>query len=353
MRVEPLEMRTMMAGGSNAFDLPVSSKHAAPPAVVEYGQRVSSQTTTGNSSQDSDSVSPRSLGLYDSTWGGEGFGRNVYWTGICAWSPAPNVVDMNRASVERVAKISKNGGNAVWTNQKIAPGTMTVLDYETPGLEDSTPTFAADRVRWFKAVAPEVTVGVYGYVMTNGLNLDNFARFNETDRAIFTRDVMARREVIDESDFIVFPAYLLGRASVDRDLAAFRNMANGFRELFPDKPIIPFVWGSYHTSWNPENDVLSDAVTAKYAQMLRESFDAVMVWGPRIDNNKLIDALYGPGGTEMPNGRPTNWANDLASTSDNSASQSKAKASGRSFTQSGPRNGRVLDLLRDDVLMKE
>ena len=49
-----------------------------------------------------------------------------------------------------------------------------------------------------------------------------------------------------------------------------------------------FAWGAYHTSWNPPGSVLEDDVTDRYIAAIRAVADGCIVWGPRIDNVKLL-----------------------------------------------------------------
>jgi hypothetical protein len=310
--IESLESRTLMANTSG-MDA-IAQHYSAPPAIVEY---VGLETSTATDTTTKQGEAQPQLGVFDSTWGGPKFGRSSYWTGTIAWHTSAGF-DTSRSRVEKIAKISRDGGPSIHNNIYIAPGSLTVLDFESPLLERKSPNYYADRLRWFKAFAPNVMVGTYG-IPLNPLNLDQQARNNASDKASFDNFVLARREVIEAVDFICMDVYLLGPNNVDRDLKAMKNTADNYRRLFPNKPIIPFVWGAYHTSWNPAGSVISQEVAQRYADTCRQSFDGVLVWGKRSDNETLIAELAKPGANTLPHGRVANWANDPAANDPNTS----------------------------------
>lgn len=312
--MESLETRQLMTNNGNMWDVDLHTHHEAPPAIVEFAQTSNPDSALPVNPTTDAATETRSISIYNSTWGGPSFGKEVYWARAAAWSAvgAPGGFDLSRTRVEQLARISRDGGRAINLPQDVKPGSMTVMDFEDPHLTNKSPTFIADRLRWFKQTAPDVKVGVFGLTIYPEVSSEDCAEMNANSKAYLTRKIMEYRAVYENSDFICYDVYMLHPKDVERDLKCHMEVAKVFRELFPNKPIIPFVWGAYHDTWNPPHSIISDEVMQRYVQSLARDDDAVMVWGEWEDNAKLVEYLQQPNARVMPVDRKANWANEAS-----------------------------------------
>jgi hypothetical protein len=254
------------------------------------------------------------LGIFGSLLKGEHFAaeRPALWNGLAPWSTGNHNVDLfGEDRARELARLARDGGKKYHNGEVVKPGSILVLDFESKLIEAMEPHRLLDVVLAAKDEAPEIKVGVFGYKLSLlDINLDAWAALTPETVTRFTESIETRRCVVDACDFFNGDVYLLGQKYVARDLEAYTNALNTIRETF-GKPIVPFVWGAYNTAWNPPGTLLSKATLYRYAKMLRESCDGVIVWGPKSDNEGLIQLMTQPRFTELPTTRQPTWASEL------------------------------------------
>jgi len=253
--------------------------------------------------------------------------RFAYANGKSVWTRVQDKVAITPECIETFAKIARDGGKAVWNNSPVIAGSPTIFDVEHPDLETLPPNEIAGYIHAFKAIAPDVPVGVYGYAgnpegVTPIGALEEMQSFGPDVEERFTRIYEYRRPAIEASDFVNFDTYLLsaGTKWITRDLESRRNQANALRKMFPGKPIIVWAWGRYHDAWQKPDDQsqnrLPKYVVNRYVKMLRETMDGVIVFenGSERDvgvNELLNAALSSPWRTILPIDRKPNWATEF------------------------------------------
>jgi hypothetical protein len=219
----------------------------------------------------------------------QGFQR-VWWTGSADLSGSAGF-DPSQATITKIALIAKNGGISPVTNQVIAPGTPVFLDFETDETESAN--WYQQRIKWFHQAAPNVKVGIWGLPL-GWAGLDEDIVASDTPDVISQIDDNLRAEApyLNNVNMITLSAYLLGPASVNTTLKWISVLAGEYHKMYPGKEVVCWMWGAYHTSWNPANDVASDAVTQEYIQTAMSNCDSMLVWGPDADNVKIKQMAY-------------------------------------------------------------
>lgn len=190
-----------------------------------------------------------------------------------------------------MAKIAEHGGIAPVTHQKITPGMRVFLDFEDD--ETESPSWYVQRLEWFHQAAPDVKVGIWG--MPFGMsNMDEVMVASDTPQAISQIDANLQTwaPVINQLDMITVSAYLLSTSTVSTTLKMISVLGGEYHKVFPGKQVVCWMWGAYHTNWNPPNDVESDSVTQQYIQTAMDNCDAMLVWGPDADNVKIEKMAY-------------------------------------------------------------
>lgn len=216
-----------------------------------------------------------------------------FWTNASVWTGTAGALDDSQARTEEIARKVASGGRERWRNEMVRANAFTLMDFEHNYFKGKPAAYIAQRLKWFKAVAPDAPVSTYGYdAGTNHLNYDLIL-----DSANYTKliaNIEANRPVVNEVSAVTIGIYLLGPTFVSRDLKAFANIVKAYREVYPDKPLVALAWGAYHVKWNAHNSVFSDDVMRQYVDMIRTHFDGVAVWGPPEDNVKLLKLLTDP-----------------------------------------------------------
>jgi len=215
------------------------------------------------------------------------------WMGNIQWQiSGSKTLDDSQARVEQLARHVRDGSREPWTNQQVEKNALTVLDYEGLHFESKTPEYLAQRIKWFKAIAPDAPVTTYGpWIGFGQFNLDVLSNPTAAQMSKIEADTVTYRPLVNELDAINVSVYMLGPGTVERDLAAYKTVASVLRTIYPDKPILAHAWGAYHTSWNKGNSLLSDSATRKYVDMFRSHFDGVGIWGSVQENQKLLTLL--------------------------------------------------------------
>ena len=225
--------------------------------------------------------------------------RFVYHNGISPWS-MDGTTSLTHGKVIAFAELARDGGNQFWNNTPMGPAKYCVFDVEHPALETMEPEKLADHIRLFKAIAPNVKVGVYGYAFGPPSNRDSsIVRFVEILRA--------RRAVYDMCDFINDDVYLMGPAWLARDLAYIRKMAVAYADVYPGKPWIPWVHGRYTSVEG--RPIINKTTCLQYAKVLRENCDGVLVWHSDVPDIPLHDVLRDRRNTLA--GRLLTWASEI------------------------------------------
>lgn len=241
------------------------------------------------------------------------YGYPVYWNGLAPWSHADGTY-MSKEDMQKVALIGKNGGTSIHNNFPIPPNTFTVIDVENVALETMSTADMVQRFKWMREVAPNLRIGLYawvGQVQTHN-NYDDIVQKTARYYARKKENEDVYRPLIPYLDSFTPTIYMLGPGAVDRDLAAFKQVALDWKEAFPNVPFVPFVWGSYHDSWNPPHSIIPDNVLRRYVQVMREYFDGVIVWGPEQDNKDLVRIMKEEGALIKPAGYKKLWTADFA-----------------------------------------
>ncbi len=265
----------------------------------------------------SNPTSGRKLGVFDSNFTTPMFksiGHPLYWTGLGPWSHSDGVY-MSQSDVQKIAIIARDGGPAYWSNIPIPANSFLVIDVENVALEQMPPADMAQRMKWIKDVAPNLKLGLYSYIgpWKVGCNNDDAMANNAAWKACFQQLVDNYKPIVPYIDAYVYTAYLLGPgATVDRDLAYFKQLSIDWRKAYPNTPIVPFVWGAFHDTWNPPHSFVPDSDLRKYVKTMTESFDGVIVWGPEEDNAALIRIMKEQGALVLPAGAPNTWLASFA-----------------------------------------
>jgi hypothetical protein len=258
------------------------------------------------------------LGIFGSLLKGEHFAaeRPALWNGLAPWSTGNHNVDLfGEDRARELARLARDGGKKYHNGEVVKPGSILVLDFESPLINAMEPARLLEVVLAAKDEAPEIKVGVYGYQLSKlDLNLDAWAALTPETVTRFTESIEQRRQVVDACDFYNGDLYLLGPKWNTRDLDAYANALNTIRETF-GRPVIPFVWGAYNTAWNPPGTLLNKTTLYRYAKMLRDSCDGVIVWGNKSDNAGLIQLMTQPRFTMLPDERQPTWASELVPSS--------------------------------------
>jgi hypothetical protein len=291
--LESLESRRLFAAGF-AFP-PVASKFFGPVYVAP--QRPPQEPIGGLVTRKVVSTTSDQIAVIDVTFSDNHpeFERG-WWSGPIQWRTGKGTTtDFSQARVTEIANYARDGGVERWTKQTVRQNALTVLDFEGSQISAQSPEYLAERIRWFKAVAPDAPVTTYGINPgTNGFTLDVTANPTSAQLAQMKAHAKSYAPFVNELSAINVDTYLLGPTKVSRDLAAMANIAKVLRSVYPNKPILAHAWGAYHTSWNKANSVLSDEVTQRYINTIRQYFDGVVVWGPAADNVKMLSMLSKP-----------------------------------------------------------
>lgn len=219
-----------------------------------------------------------------------------FWTNLSVWATStPGQINDSRSRVEEIAQVVKKGGKERWQHQNVRANAFTLLDFETAHFESKSPDYIAERLRWFKAIAPDAPLSVFGYpIAPVWNNRDRLASADASEFQQLKQDLRSSIAVLNEQSVITIGCYLLGPSIVDRDLNALQVYVKAMREVCPGKPINALLWGAYHTNWNKPNSLLSDSVMRRYVNFARTYFDGAAVWGPAEDNVKLLSLLSDP-----------------------------------------------------------
>jgi hypothetical protein len=233
--------------------------------------------------------------LLDATWGtnhttAPGF-KAVWWTGSTDLNDSSGKYDPSQAVITNVAKVAENGGAAPVTGRTIAPGTPVFLDFESD--ETESVSWYVQRIQWFHEAAPNVKVGIWGLPI-GWKNMTEDTVASDTPQVVSQIDsnLQAWAPVFSQLDMITLSAYLLGPTSVNTTFKWISVLAGEYHKIFAGKEVVCWMWGAYHTAWNPPNDVASDAVTQQYVQTALSSCDALLIWGSDADNAKIKQVAY-------------------------------------------------------------
>lgn len=240
----------------------------------------------------------RPFTVYDLTWGGGPVpgAKPALWAHVSVYSPfEPATPDTVRAFGEALERGDSDWQAWSWTVD--LRGTRLVV-FDTEGRGTQLEQLAL--LRAFKDACPGAKVAwIGGASLTDTLEQVNAyfgpagAEREQARKLVADRlAVPGVRECGQLTDVLVVNGYMLGPATVDRDLAAIRAGVRLYRERWPGKPVVVLAWGSFHTSWSPPHSVLPSAVMTRYAGTLRGcGADGTLVWGEREDNEALFAAL--------------------------------------------------------------
>lgn len=254
----------------------------------------------------------RRLGIHSAVWDGSGellwdasyMDARIYWTGQPPWGPSH---EMTEAALDEVADVAVNGGIAAGGTWTIPAGSNVVLDMEHPNLETMGAAELAEKLAYFKAAAPGIKFTIYGLFFFGTLNHGDWQTYNPTTQAIVEAALTEYGPAIELMDFLpVGDFYLLEQVNETRDYAYFTQVCASFRQFFPTKPIIPFVWGRRNYGVQP---ALTAGDIDTYVANLAAICDGLMPWGPEADNTLLAAALRERRSLLLPAARTINWAN--------------------------------------------
>ena len=232
------------------------------------------------------------LGVYDATWDQPlRFGRACYWT-----SASDYLNDhTSQSTFNEIADIAKYGGDRrslAITNiisTPVLPDSLVLLDEEIFG--NFSGEYWAQRITWVKERQPSLKVGIFGVPWDHVRDHEWIYRNQAAAKADIINGISTRRAEVDASDYIAYDIYMLGPSQyeINRDLAVRQVQAEAFREVFPDKPIVPLMLG-YFEPGNPTIEING----SKLDQIIRtnaNTFDGVIIWGHWSYNSTLVHGL--------------------------------------------------------------
>lgn len=189
-------------------------------------------------------------------------------------------LDYSEEKVREIARWARDGGTN-WRYRTIEPAKFVVIDVEHIGWSEDYITQIRNIVTWFKEEAPNVAVGLYGFVMGRpGISRWWYANLNEARLQQIRESFEYARPVIEKLDAIVVSSYLLSPSHLQSDFIFMKKVSWLLREHFPDMPVVAWTWGNYHTSFGNSNaSPLGHAVAKRYLATASGNFDAVAVWG--------------------------------------------------------------------------
>lgn len=281
--LEFLETRALMSATPTSVTSPNAS---IPPtqAVTLSGptnpRRTPLPGTVFNASWD---ANPNDAGFQD-----------VLWAMPQDFSNRSGALDYSEAKVREIARWARDGGFN-WRWRHVEPAKFVVIDVEHIGWSEDYVERVRNVVTWFKEEAPDVAVGLYGFVMgPHRLNRADLAFRLSTKLDLIRENIEFARPVIEKLDAIVVDAYLMGPRFLAQDYAFMRNIAWLLREHYPDMPVVAWTWGNYHTAFGASNQSpLGHNVAKRYLATASGNYDAICVWGQSPGQNTRWNGYLG------------------------------------------------------------
>jgi len=272
---ESLETRSMMSVGAGTP--PSEPATSIPPTLTVSGPTNPTRT-------------PLPGTVFNATWqdnpNDAGF-KEVLWAMPQDFAQrGTGLQDYSEAKVREIARWARDSGTN-WRWRTIEPAKFVVIDVEHIGWSEDYITQIRNIVTWFKEEAPNVAVGLYGFVMGRpGVSRWTYMHLNEARLQEVRENFEYARPVIEKLDAIVIDTYLMGPSYLQQDFTYMKKVSWLLREHFPDMPLVAWTWGNYHTAFGNSNaSPLGHNVAKRYLASAWGNFDAIAVWGQSATQN--------------------------------------------------------------------